>query len=95
VVKILESVIHTELLNILSENDILSHQQHGFICRKSCFTNLLVTFEDWTRILDQGYGVDVIYLDYSKAFDSVPHSCVSSKPMVFMATYSRGYLIFF
>ena len=70
VVKVLESVIRTELLKFLSENYILSH---GFICRKSCFTNLLVTFEDWTRILDQGYGVDVIYLDYSKAFDSVPH----------------------
>ena len=42
VVKILESVMCTELLNILSENDILSHQQHDFICRKFCFTNLLV-----------------------------------------------------
>jgi len=33
----------------------------------------LATFEDWIRTLDQGYGVDVIYLDYSKVFDSVPH----------------------
>jgi len=53
----------------------MCHQQHGFICKKSCFTNsnLLATFEDWTSTLDQGYGVDVIYLDYNKAFDSVPH----------------------
>ena len=51
----------------------LSVLAHRIKCRKSCFTNLLVTFEDWTRTLDQGYGVDVIYLDYSKAFDSVPH----------------------
>ena len=35
--------------------------------------NLVETFEDWTAAVDQGYGVDVVYLDYSKAFDSVPH----------------------
>ena len=37
------------------------------------FTNLLETFENWTDALDSGYDVDVVYLDYSKAFDSVPH----------------------
>jgi len=55
------------------------YQQHGIICKKSCFTNLLATFEDWTSTLDQGYGVDVIYLDYSKAFDSIPHQSLLCK----------------
>ena len=40
---------------------------------------VLATFEDWKRALDQGYCVDVIYLDYSKAFDSVPHRRLLSK----------------
>ncbi len=35
-------------------------------------TNLLETLEFWTDALDSGYGVDIIYLDYSKAFDTVP-----------------------
>jgi len=31
------------------------------------------TFESWTHALDEGYGIDVMYLDYLKAFDVVPH----------------------
>jgi len=92
VVKILESVIHTEVLKFLADKDILSHQQHGFICKKSCLTNLL---EDWTNALDQGYGVDVIYLDYSKAFNSIPHQRLREAYMVFVVTYSHGYVTFF
>ena len=39
---------------------------------RSCLTNLLEALESWTRALDEGHGVDIIYLDYRKAFDSVP-----------------------
>ena len=46
---------------------------HGFVTKKSCFTNLLETYENWTHAVDDGYGIDVIYLDYRKAFDSVLH----------------------
>ena len=34
---------------------------------------MLETFEDWTTTLDEGCGLDVIYMDYKKAFDTVPH----------------------
>ena len=40
---------------------------------RSCQTNLLDSFEEWTGILDQGHGLDIVYLDYKKAFDMVPH----------------------
>ena len=60
VVKILESIIRTELFDFLLENNILNHQQHGFVCNKSCLTNLLEIFEDWTSAVDQAYGVDVV-----------------------------------
>jgi len=79
IVKILEAIVRSELLNFLIENNILNCQKHGFMNSKSCLTNLLETFEDWTRAVDEGHGVDVIYLDYSKAFDSVLHSRLVSK----------------
>ena len=44
---------------------------------KSCFTNLFVSHSKWTAALDAGLSNDTIYLDYSKAFDSVLHAFMS------------------
>ena len=54
-------------------NKLLSDDQHGFTRNKSCLTNLLETLEYITSCLDNGEGVDLVFLDYRKAFDSVPH----------------------
>ena len=67
------------MVGYLDENDIVTTCQHGFIKKKSCFTNLLTVLEDWTSAVDKGYGVDVAYLDFSKAFDSVPHQRLIQK----------------
>jgi len=40
---------------------------------RSCLTNLFETIEDWTRTLEKGFGMDVLYLDYQKDFNTVPH----------------------
>ena len=47
--------------------------EHGFISKRSCLTNLLQFLETVTDYVDQGYPVDVIFLDLQKAFDKVPH----------------------
>ncbi|CAM4702633.1 unnamed protein product [Caretta caretta] len=47
--------------------------QHGFTKGRSCQTNLISFFETVTDFLDKGNTVDLIYLDFSKAFDTVPH----------------------
>ena len=47
--------------------------QHGFLKARSCLTNLLCFFEEITKWVDEGSPVDVIYLDFQKAFDKVPH----------------------
>ena len=71
--KLLESIIRDHIIAFLLDKNVFSIQQHGFTYHKSCFTNLLETFEDWTISVDQGNGVDVVFLDFKKAFDSVPH----------------------
>ena len=71
--KLLESIIRDHIIAFLLDKNVFSTQQHGFTYHKSCFTNLLETFEDWTISVDQGNGVDVVFLDFKKAFDSVPH----------------------
>ncbi len=56
----------------LLENDLLKQSQHGFMPRKSCCTNLLEFFEAATSAVDAGDPFDVLFLDFTKAFDKVP-----------------------
>jgi len=62
-------------VNIRVPND----KQQGFLKGRSCLTNLLTSFEDWTQAVYKGEAVDVIYLDISKAFDRVPHNRLIDK----------------
>jgi len=66
VCKILESVIKVQMTAYLDNKKVISDRQHSFVSGRSCLTNLLEVFEDWTKSLDEGYGIDVIYLDYKK-----------------------------
>ena len=77
--KVMESVVKDAMMEYYTEKSSLSPNRHGFTRGRSCLTNLLETFEAWTRILDEGYGLDVIFLDYRKAFDTVPHSRLLEK----------------
>ena len=53
--------------------------QHGFHPMMSCITQLLHAMEHWTKNLDDGNDVDIVYLDFCKAFDCVPHQRVLFK----------------
>ena len=64
--KIIESLIRDCMIEHLTSS------QHGFMNRKSCLTNLLEFLETVTRTVDEGDPTDIIYLDFSKAFDKVP-----------------------
>ena len=46
---------------------------HGFISGRSCTSQLFSAQNEWPESLDKGHSVDLIYLDFCKAFDAVPH----------------------
>ena len=71
--KIMESIIRDAITHHLTVNSLINGSQHGFMARKSCLTNLLEYLEILTELVDEGHSVDVVYLDFAKAFDKVPH----------------------
>ena len=52
---------------------MLSKAQHGFVTVISCSTQLLELMEELTETIDSNGDVDIINLDFKKAFDKVPH----------------------
>ena len=57
----------------LDLHNILSDQQHGFRKKRSCESKLILTIQDLASSLDDGEQIDAVLLDFSKAFDKVPH----------------------
>ena len=57
----------------MGTNNLFTDAQHGFISGRSCTTQLLEFMEEITLSLGKGEDVDIIYLDFAKAFDKVPH----------------------
>lgn len=70
--KILESIIKDKLMAHFEKNMVIFPSQHGFMPKKSCATNLLEFFETVTKLVDEGQCFEVVFLDFSKAFDKVP-----------------------
>ena len=91
--KVLESLISDKLMGHLTSTGQLSMDQHGFRARRSCTTQLLEALEDWTKILENGDPIDVVYRDFRKAFDSVPHERLLTKLwlVVCPVTFSTGF----
>ena len=77
--KISEHVIVKHILNLFDLHKILTKFQHGFRSGLSCETQLLETTNDFLSSLDAGERVDVAILDFSKAFDTVPHRRLLAK----------------
>ena len=71
--KVLETIIRDHMMDFLIKHKLLNPSQHWFLKAKSCLTNWLCFFKEITKWVDEGSPVDVIYLDFQKAFYKVPH----------------------
>ena len=73
VCKLLEPLIRDHMVEFLEKHKLINTYQHGFLNARSCLTNLLCFLEEITKWVDDRSPVDVVYLDFQKAFDKVPH----------------------
>ena len=77
--KLMESLIKDSVITHLLQNSVLNSSQHGFLPGKSCLSNLLDYLNGLTKLVDEGHSVDILYLDFAKAFDKVPHQRLMAK----------------
>ena len=71
--KLLEHIIHSHVMKHLEKHNILTDSQHGFRAKRSTETQLIQTIHDISKSLDKKEIVDMAILDFTKAFDKVPH----------------------
>ena len=77
--KVLESFIRDAVVDHMNVNNLYAHCQHGFRNKRSCTTQLIEVMEELTQMIDEGNPIDIVYLDFRKAFDSVPHKRLLKK----------------
>ena len=77
--KVMEKLILGTASRHIKDKRVIRGSQHGCTKGKSCLTNLIAFYEEVTRWIDDGKAVDVVYLDFSRAFDTVSHSIPAAK----------------
>ena len=77
--KMLESIIADDMMSHLEHNKLILGSQHGFQSGRSCLTNLADFCHDMFSIYDKSRAVDILYLDFRKALDEVPHKSLKAK----------------
>ena len=77
--KIQEHIITSNILKHLEDNTILTDCQHSFWAWRNCETQLLTLVHELADSIDNGKQMDLVILDFSKAFDRVPHQRLLAK----------------
>ena len=77
--KLIEHIIHSQVISHLERHNILADEQHGFRKKRSCESQLINTVHDLAKGLNSKQQIDAVLLDFSKAFDKAPHHRLALK----------------
>lgn len=69
--KVMEVIIKDQMMTYLLQINVISPNQHGFLRKRSTTTNLLECIHDWVISVSHKSSVEVVYIDFSRAFDSI------------------------
>ena len=76
---VMEKIIKKHISYFLCQNNLLVSQQHGFMEHKSTCSQLIECFCDWIDAIENQNSIDVIYIDFAKAFDTIGHNKLAFK----------------
>ena len=78
-IKLFEKILKKHIVAYMEENNLFNPGQHGFRLGRSCLSQLIAHYDHITRLLESGQNVDVIYIDFAKAFDKVDYLVTMKK----------------
>ena len=88
VCEIAESLIRDHIMIHFISNNLFNSKQFGFIKGRSTVLQLLYVLDMWVKNLEEGDQIDVIYTDFAKDFDKVPHCRLINKLfLIFLLSY--------